>query len=127
MPSPLSADLRARVVAAVAKGASRHQAAKRFGVSVSSAVRWQTDFEREGRTHAKPHGGDRRSQRVEAHADLILTIYEAQPDILLEEVRSRLSERGLEVGQSSLSRFFKRHAITRKKSPRTRLSRIART
>lgn len=127
MPSPLSADLRERVVAAVAEGASRHQAAKRFGVSASSAVRWLADFEQEGRTQAKPQGGDRRSQRVEAHADLILTIYEAQPDILLEELRGRLREQGLEVGQSSLSRFFKRHAITRKKSWRTRPSRTART
>ena len=127
MPSPLSADLRERVVAAVVDGASRHQAAKRFGVSVSSAVRWQADFEQDGRTQAKPQGGDRRSQRIEAHADLILSIYQAQPDILLEELRGRLKEQGLAVAQSSLSRFFKRHAITRKKSRRTRPSRTGRT
>lgn len=36
MPSPLSVDLRKRVVAAVAEGASFHRAAARFGVSVSS-------------------------------------------------------------------------------------------
>ena len=60
MPSPLSADLRERVVAAFEEGASRREVAKRFGVSASSAVRWQESFEQEGRTEAKPQGGDRR-------------------------------------------------------------------
>jgi transposase len=40
MPSPLSVNLRKRVVAAVAAGASCHRAAARFGVSVLSASRW---------------------------------------------------------------------------------------
>ncbi len=40
MPATLSVDLRARVVAAMAAGASCHGAAARFGVSVSSASRW---------------------------------------------------------------------------------------
>ena len=44
MPSPLSVDLRERVVAAVAEGASFHRAAARFGVSVSSASRWSERF-----------------------------------------------------------------------------------
>ena len=44
MPSPLSVDLRERVVSAVAAGASCHQAAARFGVSVSSASRWSDRF-----------------------------------------------------------------------------------
>ncbi len=39
MPKSLSMDLRERVVGAIADGASRRQAAARFGVSVASAVR----------------------------------------------------------------------------------------
>ncbi|MDE2487042.1 MAG: IS630 family transposase, partial [Alphaproteobacteria bacterium] len=35
-----SIDLRERVVTAVATGMSRRQAAARFAVSVSSAIRW---------------------------------------------------------------------------------------
>jgi hypothetical protein len=42
-------------------------------------------------------------------------------------LRDRLAEHGLRVGVSSLSRFFKRHGITRKKTPATRPSRIGRT
>ncbi|WP_280141632.1 IS630 transposase-related protein [Methylobacterium sp. Leaf361] len=40
MPSALSVNLRERVVAAIEAGASRRQAAKRFGVWAASAVRW---------------------------------------------------------------------------------------
>ena len=48
MSSALSVDLRERVVRAVEAGASRHQAAKRFGVSLASASRWCGQFAREG-------------------------------------------------------------------------------
>jgi transposase len=40
MANALSVDPRERVVAAVSDGLSRRSAAARFGVSVSSAVRW---------------------------------------------------------------------------------------
>ena len=72
MPSPLSVDLRERVVAAVAAGASCRRAAARFGVSVSSASRWSERFRQEGQLAPKPMGGDHTSQRIEAHAELIL-------------------------------------------------------
>ena len=81
---------------------------------------------REGRTRAKPMGGDQRSHAIEAQADLIRRTYEAKPELFLRELRARLVEHGLRVGASSLSRFFKRHGITRKKTPATPPSRIGR-
>jgi transposase len=66
MPSALSADLRERVVATIEGGTSRREAARRFEVSPASAVRWHEAFVREGRTRAKPMGGDQRSQAIEA-------------------------------------------------------------
>ena len=57
MPSALSVALRERVVAAVEEGASRRRAAKRFGVSPASAVRWCGNFVQEGRIAPKPMGG----------------------------------------------------------------------
>lgn len=127
MSSPLSSDLRERVVTAVEEGASRRGSAKRFGISPSSAVRWQDRFEREGHVEARPQGGDRRSHHIEAHADLILNLYEAQPTIFLSELRAVLAERGIATSESGLSRFFRRHAITRKKTRATPQSRIAPT
>jgi len=126
MSSALSVDLRQRVVHAVEAGASRHQAAERFGVSLASASRWCGQFAREGHVAPKPLGGDQRSHRIEAHADLILSLYEAQPGLYLHELRTALAERGVCVAQSSLSRFFKRHAISRKKARATRPSRTGR-
>jgi transposase len=57
MSRPYSLDLRERVVASVEAGASRHEAADRFEVSVSSAIRWVQRFMREGSAAAKPLGG----------------------------------------------------------------------
>ena len=127
MSSALSIDLRQRVVHAVETGASRHQAAERFGVSLASASRWCGQFAREGHVAAKPMGGDQRSHRIEAHAGLIVSLYETQPGIYLRELQTTLAEHGVCVAQSSLSRFFKRHGITRKKTPVTPSSRIGRT
>ena len=106
---------------------ARREAARRFEVSPASAVRWHESFVQEGRIQAKPMGGDQRSHAVEAQAELIRQTYEAQPGIFLHELRDRLAERGLRVGVSSLSRFFKRHGITRKKTPAAPPSRIGRT
>lgn len=127
MGSPLSSDLRARVVKAVSEGASRRQAAERFGFSPASAICWQESFEREGRVAAKPQGGDRRSRHVEVHADLILRLRAEQPTLILSELRALLAERGIATSESGLSSFFKRHRITHKKTRSTPLSSSGRT
>ena len=68
MARALSLDLRERVVEEVAKGTSCRQAAARFGVSASSAIRWAAQV-RSGRALAPmKQGGDRRSQHFEAEA-----------------------------------------------------------
>src|SRR5208282_5612935 len=56
----LSDDLRERVVGAVVEGGmSRNAAAKRFGVSIASAVRWVARFKAKGEISPAPTGGDR--------------------------------------------------------------------
>ena len=85
MPKPYSADLRVRVVEAVDEGATRHEAAERFGVSVSSAVRWHQAWRHEGTIEV---------QAVRAREPLtlwritprkLLAVIEEQPDLTLEE------------------------------------------
>ena len=115
MPSPLSVDLRERVVAAVTAGASCHRAAARFGVSVSSASRWSERLRQKGQLAPKPMGGDHTSKRIEAHAALILRTSKQEPRLFLRELRDRLAEQGVQTSTSGLSRFFHRHRITRKK------------
>jgi len=127
MGKPLSVDLRDRVVSAVDEGLSRRKAAERFGVSISSAIRWTSQRRRTGDVRAKPQGGDMRSWRIEAHAPLILGLVETQGDITLVELRARLAQQGIAVAVSTLWRFFERHRITLKKRPGTRPSRIVPT
>ena len=54
MGKPLLVDLRDRVVAAVERGMSRPQAAARFGVSISSAIRWISLSRRTGDVRPTP-------------------------------------------------------------------------
>jgi transposase len=123
MSKALSVDLRDRVVAAIESGMSCRQAALRFGVSASSAIRWRVLARTRGDVRPGPLGGDRRSGRIEAHAELILGLVEQKRDATLAELRAGLAEHGVLVGAGSLWRFFDRHKITLKKSRRTRTSR----
>ncbi len=128
MARALSVDLRERVVAAVADGISCRAAAVRFGVSAASAIRWRQRAVREGSPAPKPQGGDRRSGRIEARADLLLGAIEETPDITLAELRERLIvERGETFAISTIHDFYRRRGITYKKRPRTPASRRART
>jgi transposase len=127
MSKALSVDLRERVVAAVAAGASRRAAAARFGVGISSAIRWCAMSHETGSVAPGPLGGDRRSARVEAHAALIKELVERQPDATLLELQIELARAGLCCSQGAIWRFFKRHQITHKKRRPTRPSRTVPT
>ena len=125
MPQPLSFDLRSRVLTAVDAGLSCRRAAERFGVSASSAIRWQALRRAGGDARPKPQGGDRLSHKTEAHGDLIHAALAEVPDITLPELKARLAQQGAQVSVAALCRFCRRHAITRKKRRRTPPSRSA--
>ena len=110
----LSDDLRERVVEAVVVGGlSRNAAAKRFGVSIASAVRWLQRFCASGEISPAPTGGDRRSGRIEAHRDYLLGLVRRQPDLTLLEIQERLiANCGERFSSSVIWRFFDRHEIT---------------
>ena len=117
MPKPYSLDLRERVVRAVEAGASCREAAATFEIGVSSAIRWVSLKEETGAVAPRPRGGKSRSP-LEPHADWLLQLTRAQPDLTLEAIVARCGEEiGLETSEASLRRFFKRHAITFKKKP----------
>jgi transposase len=123
MPKPLSFDLRSRVLAAVDAGLSCRQAAERFGVSASSAIRWAGRRRCAGDARPRPQGGDRLSHKTEAHADLIHAALAEVPDMTLPELKARLARQGAQVSVAALWRFCRRHNITRKKRRRTPPSR----
>ena len=108
---PLSVDLRKRVVSAVREeGMSCRAAARRFGVSFASAIRWVAALRERGSCAPLPMGGDQRSRRVEAHADYLLRLHRREPDLTLNEICGRLERaRGERVSPSMIWRFFDRH------------------
>ena len=114
MPAPYSGDLRDRVAAAVAAGASARSAAGRFGVSVSTAIRWAQRLRAEGHAEPRAMGGDHRS-RLPAHRAAIAELLARQADLTLQEIRSALAGCGISVGLTSLWRNLKAQNITLKK------------
>jgi len=125
MTMPYSRDLRGRVVEAVDEGATRHEAAERFGISVSSAVRWHQAWRQEGRCEAKPCGGSR--SPLEDHAEAIVAVIEEQRDRTLDEIVAAMHKLKIPGSRTGLFRFLERHGITRKKKSCTPLSRSGRT
>jgi transposase len=117
MTTPLSIDLRERLVAAVAGGMSCRAAAKRFGVAASTAIHWVDRWRRTGSVRPQPQGGDFRSHHIEAHADKILGLIEETPDITLAEIAAHLDEcHRFKTVPSTIWRLLDRRGMTFKKN-----------
>lgn len=116
MGSAHSEDLRLRVVAEVAGGMSRRQAAAHFRVSASSAIRWVELKAETGGVSARRRGGKSRSP-LEPHRDWLLSLNAGEPDLTLAALVRRIDEAfGLKTTEASLRRFFKRSKISFKKN-----------
>ena len=126
MPAPYSQDLRERVVGCVALGVSARAAARRFDISISTAVRWAQRWRAEGRVKSRAMGGDHRS-RLKDHRALVLELIAKQPDLTLQEIRSALATSGITVGLMTVWRFLAAHKLTLKKRACTPPSRTAAT
>ena len=113
MPRPYSEDLRGRVIEAVHAGASRREAAERFEISPSSAIKWLQHWEDTGSAAPKPTGGS--VSPLEEHAGTLFGIIERQPDLILVEIAAALRKQGIPTSRSSVWRFFQRHKLTIKK------------
>src|SRR5207342_1890061 len=71
MTRPLSNDLRERVVAAIVGGESCRSVASRFGVAVSSVVKWSQRYRATGSVAPGKVGG-RRKRVLEPHRAFVL-------------------------------------------------------
>jgi transposase len=113
---PYSEEYRKRVLEEIAEGTSRRGAARRFKVGASSAIRWQKQLEETG--SAAPPSRPRKSRSpLEAHADWLLALITAEPDLSLAELTQRIeTERGLKTSTSAVDRFVQRHGLSFKKN-----------
>src|SRR5436190_2076423 len=114
MPKAYSGDLRERVIEAVETGASRREAAERFEVSVSSAIKWLQRWRDRRSAAPKPRGGS--VSPLEECAAEVLGLIAEQSDLTLMETVAQLRKRRIRTSRSSLWRFLDRHNITVKKS-----------
>ena len=124
MPKSYSCDLRKRVIEMVEAGASRHEAADHFAVSLSSVVKWMQRWNERRSAAPKPRGGS--VSPLERQAERVVAVITDQPDLTLEETAAKLRRHRIRTSRSALSRFFLRHDFTFKKklaSCRTRASR----
>lgn len=118
MPKSYSGDLRERVIEAVELGASRREAAERFEVSVSSAVKWLQRWRESGSAAPKPRGGS--VSPLEEHGARVLDVVAERPDLTLVETVAELRKQRIRTSRSSLWRFLDRHGVTLKKKPASR-------
>ena len=116
MGRPYSDDLRERIIDTVEGGNSRRGAAAIFGVSASCAVKLLQRWRRTGSVSPSPLGAPKRS-KLDPVAEWLLALVKAEPDLTLDEVRSRLhKEHDLSASIGLIWTFFDRHDISFKKN-----------
>ena len=86
-----SLEIRGIAIRAYGAGISRQQIADIVGYHLNSVSRWIREFERESRLEALPRG-HRASIFSEAERREIVELIGKQPDITLEELRSRFAK-----------------------------------
>ena len=102
MVRPLSNDLRERVVAAVVGGESCRAVAARFGVAVSSVVKWSQRQRTTGSVAPGKMGGHRKP---------VLT-----PHLTLHALKDELAARGVKVSHNAVWLFLRREGLRFKKN-----------
>jgi len=129
-PTPLSRDLRERIVRAVEGGASIRQATLRFDVSPSAAVKLMRHFHQSGSPAPVRFDGHRRPI-LESHEALVRALLDAKADILLREIYSApfwtLPQRRAAVGCHALGLLEGHHIGDRERARRGRSGRAERT
>ena len=118
MGRPLSLDLRERVVAAVeVEGLSRKQAAARFGVAPSSAIKWVARYRATGSAAPAKMGGHKPRTLRGEHAAWLIARCQARPFTISQLVAELLAERGLKVDRRSVWEFLHAEGLSFKKKP----------
>lgn len=121
MTRPLSNDLRERVVAAVGGGESCRTVAARFGVAVSSVVKWSQRYRATGSVAPSKMGGHRRPI-LEPHRGFILERIRQTPHLTLHGLKDELAARGVRVSHNAVWIFLQREGLRFKKKRCSRLS-----
>lgn len=115
MTRPLSTDLRERVVAAVLAGESCRSVAVRFGVAISSVVKWSQRYRATGSVSPGKMGGHRK-RVLEPHRAFIIERVRATPHLTLHGLKDELAARGVTVSHNAVWLFLRREGLRFKKN-----------
>ncbi len=115
MVRPLSNDLRERVVSAVLAGESCRAVAQRFGVAVSSVVKWSQRRRATGSVAPAKMGGYRK-RVLEPHRAFIVERINQTPHLTLHGLKDELRARGVTVSHNAVWMFLRREGLRFKKN-----------
>jgi putative transposase len=115
MTAPLSNDLRERVVGAIAAGESCRSVAARFGVAVSSAVKWAQRYRSTGSVMPGKMGGHRK-RLLDPHRAFIIERINQTPHLTLHGLKAELAARGVKVSHNAVWLFLRREGLRFKKN-----------
>jgi transposase len=115
MTRALSNDLRERVVSAVVSGESSRSVAARFGVAVSSVVKWSQRYRATGSVTPGKMGGHRRRVLVPYRAFIIERINQTS-DLTLHRLKDELVVQGIQVSHNAVWTFLRAEGLSFKKN-----------
>jgi len=116
MVRPYSLDLRERVVSAVRSGETCRSVADRFGIAVSSVVKWSQRYRATGSVAPDKMGG-RRPRVLDPHRELVIDLIGQTPHLTVRGLRDILISRGITVSRQAVWQFLRREGLSFKKNP----------
>jgi putative transposase len=115
MARPYSMDLRERAVSAVEiEGLSCRASAVRYGLAVSTVIKWMRRVRESGSVRPGQMGGHKPRKIAGAHRAWLLARCRER-DFTLRGLVAELGERGLKVDYRSVWEFVHKQALTYKK------------
>lgn len=115
MTRALSNDLRERVVEATGAGENCRAVASRFGVAVSSVVKWSQRYRATGSVAPGKMGGHRK-RVLEPHRAFIVERINQNSELTLHRLKDELDARGVKVSHNTVWLFLCREGLSFKKN-----------
>jgi putative transposase len=103
-------------VAAVTGGESCRSVADRFGVAVSSVVKWSQRYRSTGSVAPGKMGGHLK-RLLEPHRAFIMERIRQTPHLTLHRLKDELAVRGVTVSHNAVWLFLRREGLRFKKKP----------
>lgn len=116
MTRAYSMDLRERVVNAVLSGATVREAASRFGVAVSTAVKWSQRRRKTGSVAPGRVGGHRQPILREKARIFIVRRIAEKSDLTVRALQAELMAQGIKVSHDTVWKCLKAEDLSCKKN-----------